>query len=132
MDDLQTLLDQLEDRRLDYVLARSRVTSDKQAYEGVGLHKSVFYSWSTEEREKLNDLAQRVKRATAIIAIRTLQEAAEEAAKVKVGGLRSKNEHIKQDAASEILDRTVGKSTQPIDVTSGGDKIIVTLKGQDD
>jgi hypothetical protein len=128
MDDLQATLNQLEDARLDYVRARSMVNSDAQGYSGAGITKRVFYSWPPEEREKLNDIAQQLKRATVARALMALQDAAEEAAKVKIAGLKSRDERIRQSAASEILDRNIGKAAQTLDVTSGGERIIVRLE----
>ena len=60
-------------------------------------------------------------------AIMVLQEAAEEAARIKVTGLQSRNERIKQDAASEILDRVAGRAAQRIEHT-GEDSSAITIK----
>jgi len=117
MDTLRTELDQLEDLRLAYVMARSRVNSDRQGYMDAGIHKTTFYTWSTEERTHLNDLAQRFKRETAERALMALQDAVIEAAEVKVGGLHSRDERVKQGASSEILDRVLGKATNSFEVS---------------
>jgi hypothetical protein len=132
MSDLRTEINQLSDLRLDYVMARSRVTSDAQGIRESGVNKTTFYSWSEEERNKLNDIAQRLKRDTALKALTIIQNAAEEAAKVKVAGLKSRDERVKQGVATEILDRGVGKVTDKVDVTSAGEKIIVTLREDND
>jgi hypothetical protein len=121
MDTIQTLLDQLEDKRLDYVMARSRVSSDRQAYLDAGISRQTFYGWPTEERERLNDIAQQLKRAGAVRALMILHDAAEEAAQVKVEGLRSRNERVKQDVATEILDRNLGKPNQPVSQDISGE-----------
>jgi hypothetical protein len=123
MDDLQTVLTNLEDNRLDYVRARSLVNSDAEGYRNAGIAKALFYRWPAEEREKLNELAQQLKRATVARAIMVIQEAAEEAARVKVAGLKSRDERLKQHAATEILDRNMGKPKQGIDLTSKDEKI---------
>jgi len=128
MNDLRTEINQLSDLRLDYVMARSRVTSDAQGIRESGISKATFYSWSEEERNKLNDIAQKLKRDTALKALTIIQGAAEEAAKVKVAGLKSRDERVKQGVATEILDRGIGKAADKLDVTSGGEKITVTLK----
>jgi alanyl-tRNA synthetase len=120
MNDLRAELDQLQDARLDYVLARSKVNSDAQGYKDAGVSKATFYSWPAEEREQLNELAQRIKREVATRVLMVLQDSAEQAATVKVAGLKSRNEHIKQDVASEILDRILGKATQRAELTGAG------------
>ena len=124
MDDLQAVLNKLEDNRLDYVRARSMVNSDSQACKDAGIARATYYTWPAEEREKLNELAQQLKRATVARAILVIQEAAEEAARVKVEGLKDRDKRIRQAAATEILDRNVGKPKQGIDLTSGGDQIV--------
>jgi hypothetical protein len=127
MDDLRTELDQLKDSRLDYVIARSKARTDAEGYREAGIAKASFYSWPEEERTRLNDLAQQVKRASALRAMMILQDATEEAARVKVDGLKSRKENIKQDAASEILDRMIGKPVirQEVSGKSGGPIIVV-------
>jgi hypothetical protein len=127
MSNLRTELDELTDQRLDYVLARSRVNSDSQALRDAGMSRSTFYGWTLDERERLNELAQRVKREAALRAMMVIQDAAEAAAQVKVGGLKSKNEHIKQDVATEILDRIVGKALNKTEVSGkDGGAIVVS------
>lgn len=116
MDSLRALLDQLEDNRLTYVMARSSANTDAQAIRDAGISRATFYTWPAEEREKLNDIAQRFKRETAERALIVLQDAAVDAADVKVSGLKSRDERVKQSAATEILDRTLGKSTSTLDV----------------
>lgn len=116
----------MTDQRLDYVLARSRVNSDSQALRDAGISRGTFYTWPVEEREQLAELAQRVKREAALRAMMVIQDAAESAAQVKVSGLKSKNEHIKQDVATEILDRIVGKAVNKTEVTGkDGGAIVV-------
>jgi len=120
MDDLRTILDNLEDAKLDYVWERSRARSDAEAIRKSGISRSTFYSWSKEERTRLNGYAQELKRRRKLVAELYLEEAVEEAAKVKVAGLKSRKEHIRQAVATEILDRTVGKPAQPITGEGGG------------
>ena len=129
MDDLHTILNGLEDNRLDYVIARSRTKADAPAFREAGMSKSSFYKWDETERDYLNGLAQRLKRETAVKAIIMLQDAVEQAAKVKIEGLKSTNKHIQQNAASEILDRQLGKPTQRTEHTGdGGGEIGITVR----
>jgi hypothetical protein len=130
MDSLQTELDKLSDQRLDYVMARSRVNSDSRGHKDAGVSHASFYLWPANEREHLNALAQRVKRENAFRAMRILQEAVEEAAKVKVSGLKSRDERVKQGVATEIIDRIAGKAPDKVELTV--DRILVTLVGEDD
>ena len=113
MDELTTRLDQIEnDRQLDYVLARAEVSTDKAGYLDAGIHKTTFYDWSKETREYLNGLARELKLEVALKAKLVLRAATKEAAEVKVKGLTNRDERIKQGAATEILDRMLGKPVQ--------------------
>jgi len=112
MSELGTILDGLEDVKLDFVFERSKSRSDAQALKKVGVASSTFYKWPATERKRLADLAQEVKRNRTIQALRIIDAAAEKAAEVKVAGLDSRKEYIRQNTASEILDRTVGKTPE--------------------
>lgn len=132
MDDLKTDLELLEDAQLDYVVARSKVRTDAQGFRDAGIPKSTFYKWPEETRNYLNELAQRVKRESALRAIMILQDAAEDAANVKVQGLESRKEHIKQAAATEILDRNLGKPTQKQEITGKDGAPIISVNWDDE
>ena len=116
MGDLRAEIENLDsDLKIQYVFARCKTTSNNQAVEDAGFSQSTFYGWSQEVRDYLNSLAMRLKTEAGLRAMLVLQEAAEEAAKVKVEGLKSRKENIKQSAATEILDRNIGKPTQKVD-----------------
>lgn len=71
----------------------------------------------------------RLKTEAGLRALLILQDAAEDAAKVKTGGLQSKNEYVKQGASSDILDRVIGKPTQRVDQTvEQSNEIVITIK----
>ena len=112
MNELRTKMNNLTDWKLDYVIERSKARKDSDGYSNAGISKSTFYSLEAEEREYLNELAQQLKRETSYRAIMVLEDATEEAARVKVAGLQSRNENVKQGVATEILDRQLGKATQ--------------------
>lgn len=119
---LQELLETLDDVDLAYVTARSNSKSDGQAYEAAGISKSAWFRRPEDDRERLNDIAAKIRRGRTVMAMRALDEAAERAAQVLVEQLDDKDSRIKQKAAIEVLDRTVGKPTQNVDMTTGGDK----------
>ena len=133
MDNLRTELDQLEDARLDYVMARSKVNSDAQAIRQSGVPKATFYSWSKEERDHLNEIAQKIKRNITLRMIAKLEESGEDAVDALLTTLKSRNENVKQKAAIEVIDRILGKPIQSTktDITSGGEVIRITVKEDD-
>jgi hypothetical protein len=66
-----------------------------------------------------------------IMADEILQDAVVEAAEVKVAGLRSRDERIRQGASSEILDRKVGKPPQKVEHDADGEVTIRVVYGPD-
>jgi hypothetical protein len=132
MDDLQTKLTQLENSQMiDYVMARSEVTSDKQGYENAGVSKPTFYGWGKEKREYLNELARDLKVATGLKARLLLSGATERAAEIKIKGLESRKEHIQQSVSTEILDRMLGKPTQKNETEQSGEIILRIVRDND-
>ena len=116
MTELATKLDQIgDDHKLNYVLERADVNTDKDGYINSGITKRAFYKWPRETREHLNKLALALKLETALKAKLVLRAATKEAAEVKVAGLTNRNERIRQGSATEILDRMLGKPVQKID-----------------
>lgn len=124
MEDLRTVLDGLQDKQLAYVISRAKSVSTAEALRNAGLGKNVYYKWPEEEREQLEEISFRLQREQAVQALLILQDATKKAAEVKVEGLKSRDEKIKQNVATEILDRTVGKASDKIDITSGGEPIV--------
>ena len=120
------------DLKIQYVFARCKTTSNNKAVEDAGFSQSTFYGWPQEERDYLNSLAMRLKTEAGLRAMLILQEAAEDAAKVKVGGLKSRKETIQQSASTEILDRVQGKPTQRIDQKTEHSGEVVVVSWDDD
>lgn len=118
-DKLRTVLDSLEDTKLEYVFARSKTNKTVDALREIGVSRNTFYKWP--DREKLDELAQELKRRRLLKVEMIIEDAAEDAAKAKVGALKSRKEKIKQAAATEILNRTVGPPAQKHEVSADVD-----------
>jgi len=135
MTDLRTEIESIEnDHERAYVLERSRVKTDKDGYNNAGVNKSSFYAWPSERRDYLNALARRLNTEVSIQVLMELQEAAIEAVRVKKDGLKSRNEYVRQSAATEIIDRVRGKPTQVIDqnTTQSGELTIRIIEVEQD
>ena len=129
MDDLKSELDKLEERRRNYVVARSKSNNDLQAIKESGIPKATFYSWDKAERDHLNELAQHFKSDTAYKVMLKLKENAEKAADTLAELMqKSRNDNIKIKAAQDILDRTIGKASESIDITSGNEPITFIIQ----
>jgi len=133
MDELSAILDQLEDRELDYVFERSKVTADGDAYRNAGIPKSTFYKWPEELRSHLNDLAQQLKRRARMRAQMVLEDAAEDAARCIVKLIDNHNPNVSLRAAQDVLDRTAGKPVVRQEHTgAGGGAIRLKVTGLED
>jgi N-methylhydantoinase B/oxoprolinase/acetone carboxylase alpha subunit len=128
MDNIRAELDKLSDNRLAYVMARSMVNNDAQGYKEAGIARATFYSWQVEERDALNELAQKIKRDTVAKAIRNLQDNAFEASEVLIKLLKSRDDRVKLNASTQVLDRTAGKPQDKIDITSEGEQLKVLVE----
>lgn len=102
----------LDAREIDYVQARANAKTDREALLNASLSQGWFRN---KDKADLNRRAMEFKTDNILKAQIILDQAVEEAAKVKAAGLLSRNERIKQDSATEILDRRLGKPTQNID-----------------
>jgi len=116
--ELKTALNELKTDRaqFDYVMERSSNPSIENSLKQVGRSKGWFYGLPKERQELLETLANELHFQAKLKAQSILEQAIEKAAEVKVSGLVSRNENIKQSSASEILDRNLGKATQKTEI----------------
>ena len=103
------IFDGLDAREIDYVKARANAKSNRQALKDAKLSQGWL---SNRDADDLFNRAMAFKTNVAFRAQLILEEAVEEAARIKASGLRSRDERIKQSASTEILDRHFGKPPQ--------------------
>ena len=109
---LRNELEKVNGNKLAYVLARSKTTSNKKACKEADISTSTFYSWN--DHEHLENLANRMKVDRAVEVEMRLRDSLPDAVKVVIDGLTERRYSTQFKAAVEILDRTMGKSTQRI------------------
>ena len=95
----------------------------KEAAKAIGLEPNTVYKWGVVDEVVAlmsNDIVNKT--------IDMLSSAATKAAMIKLAGLDSDSEKTRQDAASEILDRVLGKPKQRQEVTGkDGDSININF-----
>jgi len=117
---LQTILAQLTKDQLRFVVAMQEYKTKDAAAKSLRLKIDTVYHWDSELiDEAVNLMALDIANA----ALEQHKLAANKAAAVRVAGLDSKNEVVRQRAAADIIDRILGKVRQDVDVTTGGEKI---------
>lgn len=121
---LDELWEELTPSQKKFVAAYQRHTSKAAAAEEVGLAAQTVYNWP----EKVNRAAELFSDATAELAMQELEEALVEAAMVKTQEVRDpgSTQESQQDAATDVMDRVMGKPTQDIN-----QDIDATIEGVD-
>lgn len=95
-----------------YVMGRAQIPQPevKDVLAECKLRRAWYRRMTRGEREYLEELARRLMFEYAIQAKVVLTMAARKAAEVKVKGLESEDEKLRQAVATEVLDRTIGKA----------------------
>ena len=102
-----------------------------EALKKIGKSKSWLYSIPEDELERLIDIAKEYNFAVELQAYDKLKAAVNHAVDIQIKLIDARDDRVKQAAINQVLDRGIGKVSDKLDVTSGGEKITVTLK-QDD
>jgi len=93
------------------------------ALKKIGKSKSWLYSIPEDELERLIDIAKEYNFAIELQAYDKLRAAVNHAVDVQVKLIDARDDRVKQAAINQVLDRGLGKVTDKVDVTSGGEKI---------
>lgn len=114
--------------QLRFVVAMQDCNSKKEAAKMIGLNPNSVYNWGDEVDDAIMALALDITQS----AREMRKKALAKAVAVKLAALDSDDERIRQAAATEIIEAELGKAKQAMDLTTGGDKIFVTLKSGDE
>lgn len=123
---LGQLVSTLTAEQIRFVSARLNTKNDREAAQAIGLASSTVYNWSKTEKETINAVRKLILEHAALTALAYFKRYALEAAILKVQAmLGDKNAHDKfiQDAATEVLDRVLGKPRQMVEVSSESDSL---------
>ncbi len=113
-----------------FVVQMAVSATKKEAAEAVGLSKHTIYNWPPRVMAAVALYQEHIRTAAAEI----LAEAAAKAALIKVAGLDSDDERVRQRSASELLERAFGRPTQRQEVSGpdGGElKVTLNVQGSD-
>jgi len=107
-----------------FVIAMLESSSKKEAALSIGIKPDTAYRWNGAIDTAIELARSDIQAA----ALGILQAVSTKAAAVKSAGLDSENERVRQDVASEILDRNLGKPTQRSEVNQSGDVLIRVVR----
>jgi hypothetical protein len=114
---LEDILGTLTISQIEWCSIRVHLPSDAETNRKLGYHPTISQQWK-KRGYRIDDAVRLLKIDGIITTNHLLHRHAVQAAVVKVKGLRSKSEKIQQAAATEILDRVVGKPVQK-NITEG-------------
>lgn len=117
---LQTILAQLTKDQLRFVVALQEHKSKDAAAKALKFKPDTVYHWDVELIEEASRL---MALDTAEYALELRRQALAKAMMVKTAGLDSRNEQVRQKAATEIIEWGLGKAAQSVDLTSNGETI---------
>lgn len=113
-----------------WIVARLLSTSDAAAARAVGVHPSTVCKWP--EKGELDRTVEALLADPMAQALTMILDAVPEAARVKIDGLRSRKENVRQSSASEILDRVIGRPRQKMEHSGPeGEAIRISIGGID-
>jgi hypothetical protein len=107
---------QLSRNQQRFVIASLEEPNKRLAAEAIDIKPDTVYRWP----EIVDEAISLARDYTKDTAIEILAQSLAKAAMVKVGGLDSDDEKIRQAVATEILDRKLGKPSQPMEHTGAG------------
>jgi len=109
---LDELISELDINERRYVFARAMVSTDKEAYEEVG----VSYNWlNSHGKDNLNAIAAELVKDVGFQMMQLIKQHGVAAVKEKIKELKSRDERIRSQASTELIDRIIGKPTQRVD-----------------
>ena len=120
------LIEGLTPLQLDWVAHRLESKSDREASRRLGINKDTPGNWKAEG-VPLDEIVLTAKQDGVVLVRRRILADLNAAYDVKRAGLKSRNEKIRQDVSTEILDRGIGKATQKQEISGpdGGPQEVI-------
>ena len=106
---LLDLLPHLSVIQLRYLIARQGTRTNKDAAEVVGVSPRTVSRWPARVRRAVHLMAQ----AGAVVALHLRRRSVAEAMQVKIDGLHSEDERVRQATATQIIEWELGKAPRP-------------------
>jgi hypothetical protein len=126
-DQLMAALAQLSTDQIRFVVARQDCATDKEAAMAIGIKPDTAYHWPPIVKEAVRLMTEDGLSVARHVRRRNLAKAM----LVKVGGLDSGDESLRQRVATEIIEWEMGRAQQPIE-HGGGVTIYLPDNQRDD
>jgi len=109
---LEDVLAQLTNDQIRFLIARAEAESDAAACRDIGLGRSTMGHWPTEVRDLLKTARVLMAQDGLVTALHIRRRNLAKAMAVKVGGLDSGDERLRQNVATELIEWETGRATQ--------------------
>lgn len=126
---LKEILEELTTDQLRYIVARQDVATDKAAAKEIGVSADTISRWKRED-VPIDEAVQLMAFDGLVTALHIRKRNLAKAMAVKVAGLNSDDEKVRQGVATEVIEWELGKSAQPI-TGKDGNPIVFEVKGID-
>jgi len=127
-DKLGPVLERLTTDQIRFVVARQEFSTDKEAAHQIGVKPNTVYTWK-HKGAPIDEAVRLMAFDGIVVAKEMLRRALAKAAAVKVAGLDSEDERIRQGVSTEVLDRELGRPTQRQEITGAdGDALTIVIK----
>jgi transcriptional regulator with XRE-family HTH domain len=108
---LKDLLQTLSMTQLRFMVMRMDAKSDKEAAEAIGLAPGTVKNW--ENKAQVDEAVNLMRFDGMLTALEIRRRALPLAMKVKLEGLEYTDKRLKQSVATEFIEGSLGKPTQP-------------------
>ena len=115
IDNLDAMLSCLSLDEIRFLVARSEVTTDKEAARIIGLSPSTVKGWPMERKELIRGALRLMAEDGLITALHLRRRSLAKAMAVKVKGLEAEDDRLRQSVATEIIEWELGRAAQPIE-----------------
>ena len=115
--DLEQILEKLSTDQIRFVIARIDTVTDKEAAERTNLNYGSIKQWPKERKELIDQACRLMAQDGLVTALHLRRRALARAMEVKLRGLDSRDERIRQAVATEIIEWELGKASQKIDLS---------------
>lgn len=114
---LEAVLSQLTTDQIRFLVSRQDVPTDKAAAEEIGVSADTISRWK-REGVPIDDGVRLMALDGMVTALHIRKRNLAKAMAVKVAGLSSDDERLRQGVATEVIEWELGKATQGIDQTT--------------
>lgn len=114
-DELQSILRTLTTNQMRWVIARQETATDGEAATAIGLKPDTIYRWPETVKRAVELMAH----DGVITALELRRRSLAKAMAVKVAGLDSGDEKIRQAVATEIIEGELGKAQENVNHKGG-------------